>query len=88
MLNQKGGVGKSSTVFHLAGGMVEAGKRVLLVDLDPQGSLSQGFFGSSCVEMIARILCNPRSASRPDKIRKHIHRCRESAFSSIQYAGA
>ncbi|MEQ1826059.1 MAG: ParA family protein [Pirellula sp.] len=52
MLNQKGGVGKSSTVFHLAGGMVEAGKRVLLVDLDPQGSLSQGFFGSSCVEMI------------------------------------
>lgn len=52
MLNQKGGVGKSSTVFHLAGGMVEAGKRVLLIDLDPQGSLSQGFLGSSSVELI------------------------------------
>jgi chromosome partitioning protein len=52
MINQKGGVGKSSSVYHLAGGMVEAGKRVLLIDLDPQGSLSQGFFGSAVIENI------------------------------------
>ncbi len=50
MINQKGGCGKSSTCFHLAGAFAASGLRVLLVDNDPQGSLSQGFFGSSVVE--------------------------------------
>ena len=38
--NNKGGVGKTHTVFHLAGALAESGRRVLAVDLDPQGSLS------------------------------------------------
>jgi chromosome partitioning protein len=45
MLNQKGGVGKTSTCHHLAGTLAGAGRRVLLVDNDPQASLSQGFWG-------------------------------------------
>ena len=49
-INQKGGCGKSSTCFHLAGAFAEMGERVTLVDADPQGSLSQGFLGSSLVE--------------------------------------
>lgn len=53
IINQKGGSGKSSTCFHLAGAMVAEGKRVLMLDLDPQGSLSQGFFGSATTETIA-----------------------------------
>ncbi|WP_165074401.1 ParA family protein [Paludisphaera rhizosphaerae] len=44
-LNQKGGVGKTSTCYHLAGALALTGKRVLLVDNDPQASLTQGFLG-------------------------------------------
>ena len=45
MLNQKGGVGKTSTCYHLAGTLAQQGRRVLLVDNDPQASLTQGFWG-------------------------------------------
>lgn len=45
MLNQKGGVGKTSTCHHLAGTLALMGRRVLLVDNDPQASLTQGFWG-------------------------------------------
>ena len=52
LINQKGGCGKSSTCFHLAGAYAALGYSVLLVDADPQGSLSQGFLGSDFVEQL------------------------------------
>lgn len=41
--NQKGGVGKTSLCLHTAGALAEAGKSVLLVDMDQQGDLSSVF---------------------------------------------
>mgnify|MGYP001055042217 FL=1 len=54
MVNRKGGCAKTGTTHQLSGAFAKMGLRVLLVDMDPQASLTQGFFGPAATEAIPR----------------------------------
>ena len=55
--NQKGGVGKTSSVIQLASGLARRGDKVLMVDGDPQGNLTL-FFGSRDKLDFSRLLAD------------------------------
>jgi chromosome partitioning protein len=54
LVNAKGGVGKTSSCHHLGGTLAKAGRRVLLLDNDPQASLTQGLWGPDAMRAVPK----------------------------------
>ncbi len=72
--NQKGGVGKTTTTQALGSVLAEKGERVLLVDLDPQASLtaSLGLNPAEMVHTIYSVMCQYMESEQPPETRRAI----------------
>ncbi|MBT4941519.1 MAG: ParA family protein [Candidatus Magasanikbacteria bacterium] len=88
IVNQKGGVGKTTTTINLAAALADMGKFVLIVDMDPQANATSGFgFGREEVEGgIYEVLSKQKRLS--DVVRNTAHEGLRIAPSTADLAGA
>jgi chromosome partitioning protein len=81
--NHKGGVGKTTTTVNLGAGLAKLGKKILLVDLDPQANLSQ-CYGITKPEVTVYEALKSEEDLKPAKVNENLY----VAPSSLDLAGA
>jgi chromosome partitioning protein len=86
--NQKGGVGKTTTAINLSACLAEAGKRVLVIDIDPQGNTTSGLgvMKNDIEKTVYEVML--QEIELPDAIIKNIFDNLDIVPSNVNLAGA